>query len=161
MQVKIDKIFNYSAIGACIVLFFLAVLTFCDVFGRRFFNSPVMGTIEIVEVGMALVAFLAMPRAFFLNSHVSADFINQIDNNLLKKIIMILKFIFMISIMSMMAYATTLSALEFTKNKRVTLELELYFYPFFYVIALAMWISVLAIILWFIRNIFTQHSEIT
>ena len=68
MQVKIDKIFNYSAIGACVVLFFLAVLTFCDVVGRRFFNSPVMGTIEIVEVGMALVAFLAMPRAFFLNS---------------------------------------------------------------------------------------------
>ena len=101
MQVKIDKIFNYSAIGACIVLFFLAVLTFCDVFGRR-----------------------------FLNSHVSADFINQIDNNLLKKIIIILKFIFMISIMSMMAYATTLSALEFTNNGRVTLELELYFYPF-------------------------------
>ena len=98
MQVKIDKIFNYSAIGACVVLFFLAVLTFCDVVGRRFFNSPVMGTIEIVEVGMALVAFLAMPRAFFLNSHVSADFINQIDNNLLKKIIIILKFIFMISI---------------------------------------------------------------
>ena len=120
-----------------------------------------MGTIEIVEVGMALVAFLAMPRAFFLNSHVSADFINQIDNNLLKKIIIILKFIFMISIMSMMAYATTLSALEFTKNERVTLELELYFYPFFYVIALAMWISVLAIILWFIKNIFNQSPEAT
>ena len=156
-----NKIFDYSAIASGIILLLLSVLTFCDVFGRRFFNSPVMGTIEIVEVGMALVAFLAMPRAFFLNSHVSADFINQIDNNLLKKIIIVLKFIFMISVMSMMAYATTLSALEFTKNERVTLELELYFYPFFYVIALAMWISVLAIILWFIRNIFTQHSEIT
>ena len=146
-------------IDSCIVLFFLAVLTFCDVFGRRFLNSPVMGTIEIVEVGMALVAFLAMPRAFFLNSHVSADFINQIDNNLLKKIIIILKFIFMISIMSMMAYATTLSALEFTNNGRVTLELELYFYPFFYVIAAAMWISVLAIILWFIKSVFEQFSK--
>ena len=75
MQAKIDKIFNYYANGACIVLFFLSVITFCDVFGRRFLNSPVIGTIEIVEIGMALVAFLAMPRAFFLNSHVSADFI--------------------------------------------------------------------------------------
>ena len=150
MQAKIEKIFNYSAIGACIVLFFLAVLTFCDVFGRRFLNSPVMGTIEIVEVGMALVAFLAMPRAFFLN---------QIDNHLLKKIIIILKFIFMISIMSMMAYATTLSALEFTINGRVTLELELYFYPFFYVIAAAMWISVLAIILWFIKSVFELFGK--
>ena len=159
MKFKIDKIFDYSASASGLVLLFLAVLTFCDVFGRRFLNSPVMGTIEIVEVGMALVAFLAMPRAFFLNSHVSADFINQIDNNLLKKIIIILKFIFMISIMSMMAYATTLSAVEFTNNGRVTLELELYFYPFFYVIAAAMWISVLAIILWFIKSVFEQFSK--
>ena len=30
-----------------------------------FLNSPVAGTIEIVEFGIALVAFLAMPRAFF------------------------------------------------------------------------------------------------
>ena len=159
MKFKIDKIFDYSATASGLVLLFLAVFTFCDVFGRRFLNSPVMGTIEIVEVGMALVAFLAMPRAFFLNSHVSADFINQIDNHLLKKIIIILKFIFMISIMSMMAYATTLSALEFTTNGRVTLELELYFYPFFYVIAAAMWISVLAIILWFIKSVFEQFSK--
>ena len=65
----------------------------------------------------------------------------------------------MISIMSMMAYATTLSALEFTNNGRVTLELELYFYPFFYVIAAAMWISVLAIILWFIKSVFEQFSK--
>ena len=65
----------------------------------------------------------------------------------------------MISIMSMMAYATTLSALEFTKNGRVTLELELYFYPFFYVIAAAMWISVLAIILWFIKSVFEQFGK--
>ena len=158
MQVKIDKIFNYSAIGACIVLFFLAVLTFCDVFGRRFLNSPVMGTIEIVEVGMALVAFLAMPRAFFLNSHVSADFINQIDNNLLKKIIIILKFIFMISIMSMMAYATTKEAMAFFKNERVTIDLEIYFYPFYYAASVGMWLSVVAIVFWLISALRSENS---
>ena len=65
MQIKINKIFDYAAIASGLVLFSLAVLTFCDVFGRRFLNSPVAGTIELVEFGMALVAFLAMPRAFF------------------------------------------------------------------------------------------------
>ena len=68
-------------------MFSLAILTFCDVFGRRFFNSPVAGTIEIVEFGIALVAFLAMPRAFFLNAHVSADFIKNIDNKRLQNFI--------------------------------------------------------------------------
>ena len=65
MKFKIDKIFDYSASASGLVLLSLAVLTFCDVFGRRFLNSPVTGTIELVEIGMALVAFLAMPRAFF------------------------------------------------------------------------------------------------
>ena len=76
MQIKINKIFDHAAIASGLILFSLAILTFCDVFGRRFLNSPVAGTIEIVEFGIALVAFLAMPRAFFLNAHVSADFIN-------------------------------------------------------------------------------------
>ena len=49
MNFKIDKIFDYSATASGLILFFLAVLTFCDVFGRRFFNSPVTGTIELVS----------------------------------------------------------------------------------------------------------------
>jgi TRAP-type C4-dicarboxylate transport system permease small subunit len=118
MKFKIDKIFDYSATASGLVLLFLAVLTFCDVFGRRFLNSPVTGTIELVEIGMALVAFLAMPRAFFLNANVSADFINN-----------------------------------FMNNQRVTLDLELYFYPFYFICAIGMWLSVFAIIVWFINTI--------
>ena len=51
-----NKIFDYSAIASGLILLLLSVLTFCDVFGRRFLNSPVTGTIELVEIGMALVA---------------------------------------------------------------------------------------------------------
>ena len=42
-----NKIFDYSAIASGIILLLLSVLTFCDVFGRRFLNSPVTGTIEL------------------------------------------------------------------------------------------------------------------
>ena len=160
MQVKIDKIFNYSAIGACIVLFFLAVLTFCDVFGRRFLNSPVTGTIELVEIGMALVAFLAMPRAFFLNANVSADFINNLNLGKFKTYLIILKFILMIIIMSLMAYATTKTSIKFMGNERVTLDLELYFYPFYFISALGMWLSVVAIVVWFIKAVSETNSNL-
>ena len=93
MQIKINKIFDYAAIISGLILFSLAILTFCDVFGRRFLNSPVAGTIEIVEFGIALVAFLAMPRAFFLNDHVSADFIKNIAISKLQTFIKIFRFI--------------------------------------------------------------------
>ena len=110
---KVSKVFDYSAIASGIILFLLAVLTFCDVFGRRFLNSPVTGTIELVEIGMALVAFLAMPRAFYLNANVSADFINNLNLGIFKTYLVILKFVLMISIMSVMAYSTTLTSYKF------------------------------------------------
>jgi len=159
MKFKIDKIFDYSAIASGLILFLLAVLTFCDVFGRRFLNSPVTGTIELVEIGMAIVAFLAMPRAFFLNANVSADFINNLNLGLLRNYLIFLKFILMISIMSLMAYATTLTSYKFMNNQRVTLDLELYFYPFYFVCSVGMWLSVLAIIVWFSKTMIEINSK--
>ena len=153
MKFKIDKIFDYSASASGLVLLALAVLTFCDVFGRRFLNSPVTGTIELVEIGMALVAFLAMPRAFFLNANVSADFINNLNLGKFKTFLVIIKFILMMSIMSLMAYATTVTSYKFMNNQRVTLDLELYFYPFYFICSIGMWISVIAIVVWFIKTI--------
>ena len=153
MKFKINNIFDLSAIISGLILLSLAVLTFCDVFGRRFLNSPVTGTIELVEFGMALVAFLAMPRAFFLNANVSADFIKNIPSNTFQVFINIFRFILMIIVMSMMAYATTREAMAFFKNKRVTIDLEIYFYPFYYAASIGMWLSVIAIVFWLINTL--------
>ena len=159
MKFKIDKIFDYSASASGLVLLFLALLTFADVFGRRFLNSPVTGTIELVEIGMAVVAFLAMPRAFFLNANVSADFINNLNLGIFKTYLVILKFILMTSIMSLMAYSTTLTSYKFMNNQRVTIDLELYFYPFYFICSIGMWLSVFAIIIWFIKTIYKINSK--
>ena len=156
---KVSKVFDYSAIASGIVLFLLAVLTFCDVFGRRFLNSPVTGTIELVEIGMALVAFLAMPRAFYLNANVSADFINNLNLGIFKTYLIVLKFLLMIGIMSLMAYATTVTSFKFMDNQRVTLDLELYFYPFYFICSIGMWLSVLAIVVWFTKAVFNNKSQ--
>ena len=158
MKFKINYIFDLSAIISGLILLSLAILTFCDVFGRRFLNSPVTGTIELVEFGMALVAFLAMPRAFFLNANVSADFIKNISNNTFQIFINIFRFLLMISVMSMMAYATTKEAMAFFKNERVTIDLEIYFYPFYYAASIGMWLSVIAILLWFLKTIFEKNK---
>ena len=154
-----NKIFDYSAIASGLILLFLSILTFCDVFGRRFLNSPVTGTIELVEIGMALVAFLAMPRAFFLNANVSADFINNLNLGIFKTYLVILKFILMISIMSLMAYSTTLTSYKFMNNQRVTIDLELYFYPFYFICSIGMWLSVLAILVWFVKTLLVNNLE--
>ena len=45
------------------------------------------------------------------------------------------------------------TSLKFMSNERVTIDLELYFYPFYFISALGMWLSVLAIIFWFIKEL--------
>jgi len=59
----------------------------------------------------------------------------------------------MLFIMSLMAYATTVTSYKFMNNQRVTLDLELYFYPFYFICSIGMWISVIAIVVWFIKTI--------
>ena len=147
-----NKLFDYSAIASGLILLFLSVLTFCDVFGRRFLNSPVTGTIELVEIGM--------PIAFFLNANVSADFINNLNLGKFKTYLIILKFILMMIIMSLMAYATTKTSIKFMGNERVTLDLELYFYPFYFISSFGMWLSVLAIFFWFIKALSKTNSNL-
>ena len=59
-----------------------------------------------------------------------------------------------------MAYATTLSSFKFMKNQRVTLDLELYFYPFYFICSIGMWLSVIAIIVWFVKTITKINSNL-
>ena len=65
----------------------------------------------------------------------------------------------MISIMSVMAYSTTLTSYKFMNNQRVTLDLELYFYPFYFIFSIGMWVSVFAIVIWFIKTILKNSSK--
>ena len=66
----------------------------------------------------------------------------------------------MIIIMSLMAYATTKTSMKFMGNERVTLDLELYFYPFYFISSFGMWLSVLAIIFWFIKALTKTNSNL-
>ena len=62
--------------------------------------------------------------------------------------------------MSLMAYATTKTSLKFMSNERVTIDLELYFYPFYFICAFGMWLSVLAIIFWFIKELSQTKNKL-
>ncbi len=153
MKTLVDRSCDYMAFIAAGILLFLAGLTTCDVVGRRFFDSPVAGTIEIVELGMAVAAFFAMPRAFLTNSHVSADFLGRFAVGAFGAFIVLLRGSITIGTVGLMAYATTVKALELIDGKRVTIELELPFFPFKAIIAIAMWWSVIAAVIWMTRAI--------
>ena len=58
---------------AAFFLALIAVVTFCDVIGRYFFNSPFTFTVEMTELSMGLIVFLGVGLTTHERGHIVVD----------------------------------------------------------------------------------------
>lgn len=65
----------FSANIAAVVLLLLVALTCIDVIGRYFFNSPLVGAVELVQICMGAITFFSFPLMFLRNDHIIVDLI--------------------------------------------------------------------------------------
>ncbi|WP_151441748.1 TRAP transporter small permease [Halomonas lysinitropha] len=59
-------------------LFGMMLLTTADVTGRFFFNSPILGAVELTQLMLAAVIFLSLPVVCWREEHVSVDLLDAI-----------------------------------------------------------------------------------
>ncbi|MGP4071132.1 TRAP transporter small permease [Piscibacillus sp. B03] len=57
------------------VLFIMALMVTLDVLGRKFFRSPITGTVDIVEVGLIVVIFASIAYTHLNEEHITVDFV--------------------------------------------------------------------------------------
>lgn len=60
-------------IVACIALFILMVMTFCDVILRSVFNAPIEAATELTRILMAVLVFSVLPIISTTNGHIAVD----------------------------------------------------------------------------------------
>src|SRR3954470_22974391 len=58
---------------AAAALAIIALTTFCDVIGRYFFRAPFSFTVELTEMGMAVLVYFGIGLVTHENGHISAD----------------------------------------------------------------------------------------
>jgi TRAP-type transport system small permease protein len=68
-----EKVFG---IMAAVFLAAMMLLTVADVVLRSFFNYPIHGTFELIELGLACAVFLAMPAVFLRDENLVVDAID-------------------------------------------------------------------------------------
>ncbi len=66
----LEDTFNIVAVGFIMLMMFLAT---AEIFGRYFFNQPIPGQLEIVELIMAAVVFLGMAYTQRKDGHVRME----------------------------------------------------------------------------------------
>jgi len=62
---------------AATLLFAMMVLTFVDVWGRYFFNTPVPGGFEITEIMLATLIFAGLPLMTMSSEHITVDLFDR------------------------------------------------------------------------------------
>jgi TRAP-type C4-dicarboxylate transport system permease small subunit len=70
-----EKVFG---IMAALFLAAMMLLTVADVLLRSFFNYPIHGTFELIELGLACAVFLAMPAVFLRDENLVVDAIDYL-----------------------------------------------------------------------------------
>lgn len=70
-----DSVSLFAANIAAMILLLLVGITCVDVVGRYFFNSPLIGTVELVETCMGAITFFSFPLMFSRHDHIIVDLV--------------------------------------------------------------------------------------
>lgn len=72
-----ERVFSFAALLGGIALFGLMLVVSVSVFFRYALNQPLLGSQEIVEVGMVFVVMLAMPHTAITGQHIRVDILDE------------------------------------------------------------------------------------
>ena len=77
MQPLQDTVQKTVGLVLVVLLSAMVALTFVDVLGRRFFNTPVFGANDITEHLMAVIIFSGLPLLTARRGHLSIDLLDH------------------------------------------------------------------------------------
>lgn len=126
----VERIHGGAAAVAAAVLMGLSLLTFFDVVGRKLFNAPVPGTVELIEGLMALIMFGALATATHHNDHVRVEFLVNRFSETKRILLTKLSDVAVLTIMAAIAWSLGEHALFMLETGDMTPVLRLPLYPF-------------------------------
>ena len=132
-----------AALGVLMALNLLAMmfLTVVDVVGRYFFNRPVPGANEIIELMLAVLVFGTLPLATARNEHILIDILDFLIKGAGKRIQQIAVHFIGAMLCGMMGWQLWRRADELASYSDVSTFLHIPLPPFAYAMATLSWLS--------------------
>ncbi len=133
------------AVLAATALILMMFLTAADVFCRYFFNSPISGSMELVEYLMAIIVPFSIAYCALQKSHVAVDLIVDHFTKNLRKICHFFITIPSIAFILLISWQNYISVFDVYDSKMTSAVLMIPAYPF--VIPIAIGTLVFAVIM--------------
>lgn len=143
-----------SRAGA-IALALMMLLTFFDVIGRYFFNSPIVGTVEITELLMGLIVYLGIGYTTVIHGHIRVDIVITHLPNRLRALLDVLTLTISIIFSVLVCWQLWVKAADTVAAGDVTQLYELPVFPFAYVMAACSITLITGLLLQFVQALHT------
>lgn len=154
----LDAVARFVTRVAAFFLLAMVAINVIDVGLRSGFNAPIFGTYEIVELMLAVVAFIAVPETFLRNEHITVELIDQVVSprtvDVLRATGTLSAFVFV----ALLAWYMVQPALDFIEFNEVTIDLQLPLIWNAVPIMFSIWLSVLAVFFILIRDVSAVFS---
>jgi TRAP-type transport system small permease protein len=154
-----ERLNRYLFFAGSFLIFFLASLTIIDVTGRYFFNSPLLGSLEMSELTMSTIVFLCFGYSFSLGAHIHVDLVIGKLPSRIASIIGRISSLMVLFFLVILAWQATRIALE--QSQKITDILEIPVYPFAMLVPFGAGMACLSIIGHFISSLKSNTPEET
>ena len=129
------RVTTWLARIAAFVLAALAVMTFCDVIGRYFFNKPFSFTVEVTELAMGVIVYLGVGLTTHQKGHISVDILTLRLPERVRALFEVVTGVAALAFLAVMVWRVWLRATVLFEKGDHTQIWEIPLWPFAYVMA--------------------------
>jgi TRAP-type C4-dicarboxylate transport system permease small subunit len=137
----------------------IVVVTTIDVVGRYFFNRPLLGGVEILELSMAILGGFAMLYTTTQGGHISVDLFFVKFPKRTQVIIDSVGSLLGFGTWGIIAYQVYLLGIRMMKTRELTNLLKIPLSPFQFVLALGLSLYSLTLLIQALRPLISKVSE--
>jgi TRAP-type transport system small permease protein len=113
-------------LASALILAFMMLFTTVAVAMRQFFNSPVLGVVDVMELSLVGLIFIAMPGVFLRDDNVTVDVIDQLVSRRVRVALRLIGLVLALSFLVMMMVQMTPQAMDKWKYSEVTMTLSIH-----------------------------------
>lgn len=153
IESKINFLSRLMGIIAICVLVLMMLFTVLNVVMRAFFNSPIPGDVELIEVGMVCVGFLGLAWCALRGMHISVDLVVSFLPKRIQAVFDSFGYLIGLGISILLAWRGFLEGIGNRDLNSLSATLGFPMYPFYWVVALGYGVLCLAILVLLVRSL--------
>lgn len=153
---KLGKVLNIISAAA---LIFVVAATLGDVLASGLLDSPFAGIYDLVQIGMGICVFLALPAVFLADSNIRVDIIDIFAPRPVVRFLQITGLLASLAFLSILLWSTLLQGLDALQFRSIFFEIGVSHFAVWGPIIASTLLSIVCVCIVLIRTLATTDKE--